>query len=83
MPDNKIRHPLFAAAVTLAIAVPGGAFAYDEDSAIRDCEKRLRDESPRWCAGARTPASRNLGAPTSRQPSSETTRWRSRSCGCC
>ena len=44
MYENKIRHPLFAAAVTLAIAVPGGAFAYDEDSAIRDCEKRLRDE---------------------------------------
>ena len=44
MPENKIRHPLFAAAVTLAIAAPSSAFAYDEDSAIRDCEKRLRDE---------------------------------------
>ena len=44
MPHNKIRHPLFAAVATLAIAMPLGAFAYDEDSAIRDCEKRLRDE---------------------------------------
>jgi hypothetical protein len=44
MPDNKILHFLLVAVVTLAIAVPGGAFAYDEDSAIRDCEKRLRDE---------------------------------------
>ena len=44
MPENKILHPLFAAAVTLAVAVPGAALAYDEDDAIRDCENRLRDE---------------------------------------
>ena len=44
MPHNKIRHPLFAAVAAFAIAMPLGAFAYDEDSAIRDCEKRLRDE---------------------------------------
>jgi hypothetical protein len=31
-------------AATLAITAPTGAFAYDEKSAIRDCEKRLSDE---------------------------------------
>ena len=41
---NKIRHPLLAAAMTMTLAAPTGAFAYDEDSAIRDCESRLRDE---------------------------------------
>jgi len=38
------RNPVIAAATTLMLAGSSGAFAYDEDSAIRDCEKRLRSE---------------------------------------
>jgi len=45
MPDNKIRHPLLAAAaVTLTMAVASGAYAYGTKDAIRDCESRLRSE---------------------------------------
>lgn len=33
-----------AAAMTLTLTMPGAALAYDEGDAIRDCEKRLRDE---------------------------------------
>jgi uncharacterized protein YecT (DUF1311 family) len=36
--------PLAAAAVTLAMTVSSGAYAYDEKSAIRDCESRLKSE---------------------------------------
>ena len=33
-----------AAAATLAMGVSSGAYAYDQNSAIRDCEKRLKSE---------------------------------------
>ena len=33
-----------AAAATLAMGVSSGAYAYDHNSAIRDCEKRLKSE---------------------------------------
>jgi uncharacterized protein YecT (DUF1311 family) len=35
---------LSAAAATLAMSVASGAYAYDQSSAIRDCEKRLKSE---------------------------------------
>jgi len=35
---------LATAAVTLAMAVSSGAYAYDHNSAIRDCESRLKSE---------------------------------------
>jgi len=41
---TSIQTALTAAAVTLSLAVPSAAMAYGEDDAIRDCEKRLRDE---------------------------------------
>ena len=44
MQDLSCPSILTAAAVTLARALPGAAVAYGEDNAIRDCEKRLRDE---------------------------------------
>lgn len=39
-----IKTTLAAAAMTLTLAMPGVAMAYDRDDAIKDCEKRLRDE---------------------------------------
>jgi hypothetical protein len=39
-----LRTHLTAAAVTLTLAVPSGAFAYGKDDAIRDCESHLRSE---------------------------------------
>jgi uncharacterized protein YecT (DUF1311 family) len=39
-----LRALLTAAAITLALAAPSGAFAYGKDDAIRDCESRLRSE---------------------------------------
>mgnify|MGYP003572439031 FL=1 len=44
MSQNTIRYPALAAALTLALAVPSAAFAYGEKDAIKDCEKRLKDE---------------------------------------
>jgi hypothetical protein len=44
MSQTSIRHPVLAAALTLALAAPTGAFAYGTDDAIGDCEKRLRNE---------------------------------------
>lgn len=44
MNGAPFRNPVIAAAATLMLAGSSGAFAYDEDSAIRDCEKRLRSE---------------------------------------
>jgi len=44
MNKAPFRNPVLAAAVTLMLAGSSGAFAYDEDSAIRDCEKRLSSE---------------------------------------
>ena len=41
---NSIKATLTTAAITLALAVPSAAMAYDEDDAIKDCEKRLGDE---------------------------------------
>ena len=35
---------LAAAAVTLALGVSSGAYAYGTEDAIRDCESRLRSE---------------------------------------
>lgn len=43
MISTPLRAPL-AAALTLALALPSGAFAYDKKDAERDCENRLRDE---------------------------------------
>ena len=40
----SIKTALTAAAVTLSLAVPSAAMAYDKDDAIKDCKKRLRDE---------------------------------------
>jgi hypothetical protein len=39
-----LRTHLTAAADTLALALPSGAFAYGKDDAIRDCESRLRSD---------------------------------------
>lgn len=36
--------PVAAAATILALAVSSGAYAYDREDAIRDCESRLRSE---------------------------------------
>lgn len=44
MTATPLRTPLAAAALTLALALPSGAFAYGKDDAIRDCEQRLREE---------------------------------------
>jgi hypothetical protein len=44
MTQPTIRYPVAAATLALALAIPAGAFAYDADSAIKDCEKRLKDE---------------------------------------
>lgn len=41
---NSIKTALATTAITLSLAVPSAAMAYDEDDAIQDCKKRLRDE---------------------------------------
>jgi hypothetical protein len=41
---TSIKTTLATVAITLSLAVPGAAMAYDEDDAIKDCQKRLRDE---------------------------------------
>jgi hypothetical protein len=41
---NSIKTTLATTAITLTLAVPSAAMAYDEDDAIKDCKKRLRDE---------------------------------------
>jgi hypothetical protein len=41
---NSIKITLTTAAIMLSLAVPSAAMAYDEDDAIKDCKKRLRDE---------------------------------------
>jgi hypothetical protein len=41
---NSIKITLATASMVLAMAVPSAAIAYDKDDAIKDCEKRLRDE---------------------------------------
>lgn len=43
MISPHLRAPL-AAALTLALGLPSGAFAYGKKDAERDCENRLRDE---------------------------------------
>jgi hypothetical protein len=44
MKPTQTRTPLLALAITLALSVPGGAFAYGDKDAIRDCESHLRSE---------------------------------------
>jgi hypothetical protein len=44
MSPTILRYPSLAAAITFALAFPSSALAYDEDSAIKDCEKRLKSE---------------------------------------
>lgn len=41
--DHPFRTPM-GLILTLALAAPGAALAYDEKDAIRDCESRIRSE---------------------------------------
>jgi hypothetical protein len=44
MSRTIIGTSLTAAALTVALAIPSGALAYDRDDAVRDCEKRMKSE---------------------------------------
>jgi hypothetical protein len=44
MSQPSIHYALLAAALTMLLSAPSGVFAYGTDDAIRDCEKRLKDE---------------------------------------
>ena len=44
MHQRNLRTPFTAATLVMAMAASSGAYAYDEKSAIRDCESRLSSE---------------------------------------
>lgn len=44
MPPIKLIHVPIGALLTLALAAPGGALAYDKDSAIDDCQSKIFDD---------------------------------------
>ncbi len=43
-PESIFRGRLVAASVALTVILPGSAFAYGQNDAIRDCESHLRSE---------------------------------------
>ena len=45
MQNTRLISALAATGLSLGLAIPSAAFAYDDNDAIRDCEQRMRSES--------------------------------------